>query len=96
LFLGVCGALQYAHQNLIVHHDIKPSNTLVDRDGTAKLLDFGAAKLLDDSTATQTGFSMATLAYASPEQLRGETGVHVERCVFSRCGVPGDIAPGSL
>jgi serine/threonine protein kinase len=64
LFLSVCGAVQYAHQNLIVHRDIKPSNILVDRDGTAKLL--------DDSEATRTGFSMATLAYASPEQLRGE------------------------
>ncbi len=72
LFLSVCGAVQYAHQNLIVHRDIKPSNILVDRDGTAKLLDFGAAKLLDDSEATRTGFNMATVAYASPEQLRGE------------------------
>jgi serine/threonine protein kinase len=73
LFLSVCGAVQYAHQNLIVHCDIKPSNILVDNDGAAKLLDFGAAKLLDDSDATRTGFRVATLAYASPEQLRGET-----------------------
>ncbi len=72
LFLSVCQAVQYAHQNLIVHRDLKPSNILVDRDGTAKLLDFGAAKLLDDSEATRTGFSMATVAYASPEQLRSE------------------------
>jgi serine/threonine protein kinase len=72
LFLSVCGAVQYAHQNLVVHRDIKPSNILVDRDGSAKLLDFGAAKLLDDSDATRTGFGMATVAYASPEQLRGE------------------------
>ena len=42
----VCGALQYAHQNLIVHRDIKPSNVLVDIDGAPKILDFGIAKLL--------------------------------------------------
>ena len=72
LFRGVCAAVQYAHQNLVIHRDIKPSNILVSREGVPKLLDFGAAKLLADSDATQTGFGMATLAYASPEQLRGE------------------------
>src|SRR5262249_15960728 len=46
LFLKVCDAISYAHQNLIVHRDIKPSNILVDPRGEPKLLDFGIAKLL--------------------------------------------------
>ena len=59
LFEEVCGAVQFAHQRLIVHCDLKPSNVLVRADGTPVLLDFGIAKLLDvDATGpheTQTG-----------------------------------------
>ncbi len=72
LFQSVCAAVQYAHQNLVIHRDIKPSNILVDRAGTPKLLDFGAATLQDETDATQTGLGMFTIAYAGPEQLRGE------------------------
>jgi len=71
-FRDVCAAVQYAHQNLIVHRDLKPSNILVDVGGTAKLLDFGSAKLLAGTDVTHTRFNMITLSYASPEQLRGE------------------------
>ena len=71
-FRDVCAAVQYAHQNLIVHRDLKPSNILVDASGTAKLLDFGSAKLLAGADVTHTRFNMITLSYASPEQLRGE------------------------
>ncbi len=80
LFRHVCDAVQYAHQMLIVHRDIKPGNILVTAEGVPKLLDFGIAKLLDaetagDSTNTQTmtGFRMMTPDYASPEQVRGES-----------------------
>jgi eukaryotic-like serine/threonine-protein kinase len=72
LFQKVCEAISYAHSNLIVHQDIKPSNIIVTNDGTPKLLDFGIAKLLDsdlDSTATQA--RMFTPEYASPEQING-------------------------
>ena len=71
LFLQVCDAVAYAHRNLIVHLDLKPSNILVTADGTVKLLDFGTSKLIEtDSRLTTT--VMATPAYASPEQLRNE------------------------
>jgi eukaryotic-like serine/threonine-protein kinase len=71
LFLRVCDAVAYAHRNLIVHLDLKPSNILVTADGAVKLLDFGTSKLIQaDSRFTTT--VMATPAYASPEQLRNE------------------------
>jgi len=71
LFLRVCDAVAYAHRNLVVHLDLKPSNILVTTDGTVKLLDFGTSKLIQpDNLSTIT--IMATPAYASPEQLRGE------------------------
>lgn len=74
LFLQVCGAVQYAHQNLVVHRDIKPSNILVGTDGTPKLLDFGIAKVLattDAAAQTQSAARLLTPAYAAPEQFRG-------------------------
>jgi non-specific serine/threonine protein kinase/serine/threonine-protein kinase len=78
LFSGVCAAVHFAHQNLIVHRDLKPSNVLVTPDGAVKLLDFGVAKLLRtdlDVTMpmTQGADRVLTPAYASPEQLRGES-----------------------
>ncbi len=75
LFLSLLDAVEYAHQRLVVHRDIKPSNILVDREGRAKLLDFGVAKLLaSDTTSTASvGIAPFTPAYAAPEQIRGET-----------------------
>ena len=78
LFLEVCGPVMYAHQNLVVHRDIKPRNILVTPEGEPKLLDFGIAKLLqpegaaDAPAETATLFRMMTPDYASPEQIRGE------------------------
>ena len=74
-FLSICGAVEYAHQQLLVHRDIKPGNLMIDREGRAMLLDFGIAKLLGDSssaTLTRDGGFALTPAYAAPEQLRGE------------------------
>jgi serine/threonine-protein kinase len=76
LFQQVCAAVQNAHGHGVVHRDIKPGNILVTSDGIPKILDFGVAKLLDDSPsrsdATLTGLlDPLTPNYASPEQLRG-------------------------
>ena len=74
-FLQAADAVAYAHRHLIVHRDLKPSNLLVTAGGTVKLLDFGIAKLLDadDALLTRDGMGPLTLAYAAPEQIRGET-----------------------
>lgn len=77
LFLQVCQAVIYAHQNLIVHRDIKSSNILVDEQGQVKLLDFGVAKMIepDQQTAadqTQIEIRILTPRSASPEQVKGE------------------------
>lgn len=72
----VCEAVLYAHQHAVIHRDLKPSNILVKSDGTARLLDFGIAKQIQDLDAgvdqTRTGARLMTPAYAAPEQIRME------------------------
>jgi serine/threonine protein kinase len=76
LFLKICGAIQFAHQNLVVHRDLKPGNILITPQSEPKLLDFGVAKLLapdeDALLMTVAGQERFTPAYASPEQVNGE------------------------
>ncbi len=77
LFQTICAAVHYAHQNLIIHRDIKATNILVTKDGTPKLLDFGIAKLSDaEGTATdgltREGAVIMTPANGAPEQVLGD------------------------
>ncbi len=75
LFVKVCEAVHYAHQNLVIHRDLKPDNILVVADGSPRLLDFGTAKLLTPLPAngefTRLGLQSFTPQYASPEQVMG-------------------------
>ncbi|MDJ0917920.1 MAG: tetratricopeptide repeat protein [Woeseiaceae bacterium] len=77
LFQTICRAVHYAHQNLIIHRDIKATNILVAQDGTPKLLDFGIAKLSDAEGAataglTRDGAVIMTPANGAPEQISGK------------------------
>lgn len=78
LFRTVCSAVQYAHQNLVVHRDLKPGNILVTEDRVPKLLDFGIAKILEaeregtGADRTLTVMRIMTPDFASPEQVRGD------------------------
>lgn len=73
LYLQVCGAVAYAHRNLVIHRDIKPSNVLVDGGGHVRLLDFGIGRFADpEGERTQTLWRALTPGYAAPEQLRGD------------------------
>ncbi len=74
LFATICDAVNHAHQKGVIHRNLKPSNILVDGDGSVRILDFGLAKAVTErheSLATVTGQVMGTLPYMSPEQTRG-------------------------
>lgn len=75
LLATVADAVAYAHSQLVVHRDLKPSNVLVDAGGEPRVLDFGIAKLIEESgehTLTGTGLRVLSPAYAAPEQILGE------------------------
>jgi hypothetical protein len=69
--MQACRAFDFAHKRGIVHRDIKPGNVMLSKDGTVKVVDFGIARVLENSK-TQTGMLIGTFAYMSPEQYHGE------------------------
>ena len=72
IIIRVLAALQHAHQNGVVHRDIKPQNILIDKEGTVKVADFGIARMANAQTVNQSDENvMGSVYYFSPEQARG-------------------------
>ncbi|WP_067532477.1 Stk1 family PASTA domain-containing Ser/Thr kinase [Nocardia crassostreae] len=74
IIADVCAALDFSHRNGIVHRDMKPANIMINRAGAVKVMDFGIARAIADSSnpMTQTAAVIGTAQYLSPEQARGE------------------------
>ncbi len=87
LLVQMLDALDYVHQNRLVHRDVKPSNFILSKDGVLKLLDFGIAKNLDaaslDYTSTGTTQQMGTIMYMSPEQVKSTKDVTHATDIYS-------------
>lgn len=74
LFGKILDGVAYAHKQNVVHRDIKPSNIIVSPEGKVKILDFGIAKIIGDTShkLTKTGVKLGTVLYMSPEQVKGQ------------------------
>lgn len=94
--ISVLTALQVAHDNGVVHRDIKPHNVLLGRDGVAKVTDFGIARVqADDSPSmTRTGSVMGTWAYMAPEQRAGSRGIDGRADIYSTGAMLVDLLTG--
>ncbi|HLJ16793.1 MAG TPA: serine/threonine-protein kinase [Bryobacteraceae bacterium] len=79
----VLSALAYAHARGVIHRDIKPANMMLTPAGTVKLMDFGIARMTADRRLTQTGKTVGSLFYMSPEQIQGATELDARSDLYS-------------
>ncbi len=93
--LQVARGLESAHQKGIIHRDIKSSNIMLTTDGQAKIMDFGLAKMPDQTKITKSGTTVGTISYMSPEQARGEE-IDARSDLFSLGVVLYEILTGRL
>jgi serine/threonine protein kinase len=93
IIIQVCHGLAYAHEVGVVHRDIKPANICLTASGMPKILDFGLARF-DETRLTKTGFTSGTIAYMSPERMRGNSGPHDD--IFALGAVAYEILTGHV
>ena len=91
LFCTVCGTVHHAHQNLVVHRDLKPAHILVSDDGVPRLLDFGIAKVLGAGAGRDAGVTaperrLLTPGVREPRAGAGHAGLDLDGCLFARRG----------
>jgi hypothetical protein len=95
IILQVCSGLSYAHKRDLIHRDVKPANIVILENGTAKLVDFGIARL-GGNRLTRTGQIVGSLNYMSPEQLDANTEVDLQTDVYSTGVVLYQLMTGML
>mgnify|MGYP002777329169 FL=1 len=101
LFLGVCDAVQHAHQKGVIHRDLKPANILVNEQGKTKVLDFGIARVAEDTDRgstmrTEAGTLVGTLSYMSPEQVQDPGSVDIRSDVYTMGVILYELLSGRL
>ena len=95
----ICAGIQHAHDNGVVHRDVKPENILVSEEGTVKIADFGLAKLLFSKelvSLTRTGQVMGTPHYMAPEQLENPEEVNLQADIYAMGVVFYELVTGEL
>ncbi len=79
-----------------MHRDLKPANVIITKDGIVKILDFGLAKLAGQAQLTKTGSMLGTVAYMSPEQIRGENTVDQRADIWALGAMLYEMITGQL